>query len=126
MAVWTRPSSTFDSWVLSVSRFVPEEGWRSISLGTRMASQPSVASDGQGNFHLVWVENTYGIDQVFAARYPEGATAISSIVELEPYHGGTSKRPRVRANGTGSAMTVWYRDNGGGFSSNLVYAAAYE
>ncbi|MFY0528133.1 Ig-like domain-containing protein [Archangium gephyra] len=126
MAVWTRPSSTFDSWVLSVSRFVPEEGWRSIPLGTRMASQPAVASDGQGNFHLVWVENTYGIDQVFAARYPEGATAINSLVEMEPYHGGTSKRPRVRANGTGAAMTVWYRDNGGGFSSNLVYAAAYE
>ncbi|WP_375768361.1 Ig-like domain-containing protein [Archangium gephyra] len=126
MAVWTRPEASTGFWFLSVSRFVPKEGWRSISLGTRMASQPSVASDGQGNFHLVWVENTYGIDQVFAARYPEGATAISSVVELEPYHGGTSKRPRVRANGTGSAMTVWYRDNGGGFSSNLVYAAAYE
>jgi hypothetical protein len=127
MAVWTRPGSSTGSWLLSVSRFTPEEeGWRSVSLGPRSASQPSVASDGQGNFHFVWVENNSGSDQVFAARYPEGATAISSIQELETYHGGTSKRPRVRANGAGSAMAVWYRDNGGGFDSNLVYAAAYE
>lgn len=127
MAVWTRPGSSAGLWLLSVSRFTPEEeGWRSVSPGLRSASQPSVASDGQGNFHFVWVENNSGSDQVFAARYPEGATAISSVQELEMYHGGTSKRPRVRANGTGAAMTVWYRDNGGGFDSNLVYAAAYE
>jgi hypothetical protein len=126
MAVWTRPDASTGSWFLSVSRFSPEEGWRPVSMGSRMASQPSVASDGQGNFHLVWVENMYGVDQVFGARYPEGATAISPVQELEPYHGGTSKRPRVRANGTGAAMAVWYRDNGGGFSSNLVQAAAYE
>jgi len=126
MAIWTQPGSSAGLWLLSVSRFTPEEGWRSVSLGYRSASQPAVASDGQGNFHLVWVENAYGLDQVFAARYPEGATTLSSVQEMEPRHGGTSKRPRVRANGTGSAMAVWYRDNGGGYSSNLVYAAAYE
>jgi hypothetical protein len=126
MAVWTRPGSSSGTWSLSVSRFTPEEGWRPVSLTTWMASQPSVAADGQGNFHLVWVENPSGSDRVYAARYPEGATAISSSQSIEPSHGGTSKRPRVRANGAGAAMTVWYRDNGGGFSSNLVYAAAYE
>ncbi|HZI05016.1 MAG TPA: hypothetical protein VEZ71_13385, partial [Archangium sp.] len=126
MALWTQPGSSAGSWFLATARFTPEEGWRSVSVGYRSASQPSVASDGQGNFHLVWVENAYGIDQIFAARYPEGATTLGPVQEMEPRHGGTSKRPRVRANGTGSAMAVWYRDNGGGYSSNLVYAAAYE
>jgi hypothetical protein len=129
MATWTEPDSSPGSWKLFVSRFLPEEGWRTpvpVSAYYQPASQPSVASDGQGNFHFVWVENVYGIDQVFAARYPEGATAISAIEELEPHASGTSKRPRVRANGAGAAMTVWYRDNGGGYSSNLVQAAAYE
>ncbi len=127
IAAWTEPGASPGYWNLFVSRFLPEEGWRTpVSVSALSASQPSVASDGQGNFHLVWVENVYGSDQVFAARYPEGATALSSAREIEPYHGGTSKRPRVRANGTGAAMTVWYRDNGGGFDSNLVYAAAYE
>ncbi|HYO53142.1 Ig-like domain-containing protein [Archangium sp.] len=126
MAAWSRPGTGSGTWYLSVSRFTPEEGWRSVSLVTWMASQPSVASDGQGNFHIVWVENEDGSDRVFAARYPEGATAISSRLAIEPVHGGTSKRPRARANGAGAATTVWYRDNGGGFSSNLVYAASYE
>ncbi|AKJ07917.1 Hypothetical protein AA314_09543 [Archangium gephyra] len=129
MAAWTEPGSSPGFWNLFVSRFLPEEGWRtpvSVSAYSQPVSQPSVASDGQGNFHFVWVENVYGIDQVFAARYPEGATAFSSMQELEPYSTGTSKRPRVRANGAGAAMTVWYRDNGGGYSSNLVQAAAYE
>ncbi|HYO74036.1 MAG TPA: Ig-like domain-containing protein, partial [Archangium sp.] len=126
MAVWTEPGASPGYWNLFVSRFLPEEGWRSpVSVSSYPASQPSVASDGQGNFHIVWVENMSGADQVFAARYPEGATAISSLREIEPNQGGTSKRQRVRATGTGAAMAVWNRDNGGGYSSNLVYAAAY-
>jgi hypothetical protein len=126
MVAWPQPDVFSGTWSISLFRFIPEEGWWSVSMSTHRASQPSVAADGQGNFHIIWVENDRGSDRVFAARYPEGATAISSDQPIEPFHGGTSKRPRVRANGTGAATTVWYRDNGEGFSGNLVYSASYE
>ncbi|QRN98460.1 Ig-like domain-containing protein [Archangium violaceum] len=125
VAAWTAPGDVSAS-RLSLQRFTPEDGWQPVEVTTGRASQPSVAADGQGNFHIVWVANVSGVDRVYAARYPEGATALVYIGALEPAHGGTSKRPRVRANAAGAAVTAWYRDNGGGFSSNLVYAASYE
>jgi hypothetical protein len=125
VAAWTAPGDVSPS-LLRLQRFTPEDGWQPVEVVTGRASQPSVAADGQGNFHIAWVENVSGVDRVYAARYPEGATALAFTGALEPAHGGTSKRPRVRANAAGGAVTVWYRDNGGGFSSNLVYAAAYE
>ncbi|WP_257450792.1 Ig-like domain-containing protein [Archangium lipolyticum] len=125
VAAWTAPGDVSPS-SLRLQRFTPEDGWQPVEVTTGRASQPSVAADGQGNFHIVWVGNVSGVDRVYAARYPEGATALAFIGALEPAHGGTSKRPRVRANAAGAAVTAWYRDNGGGFSSNLVYAASYE
>ncbi|QRK10130.1 Ig-like domain-containing protein [Archangium violaceum] len=124
MVSWTGPRT--GSSTVFLKRFTPENGWQPVAMDQGQSVQPSVAADGQGNFHIVWVENVSGVDRVFGARYPEGATTLSFIGALEPVHGGTSKRPRVRANGAGAAVTVWYRDNGGGFSSNLVHATVYE
>jgi hypothetical protein len=59
-------------------------------------------------------------------RYPEGSIALGTPQALEPRHSGTSKRPRAVANAAGSAAAVWYRDNGTGFSGNLVYASLYQ
>ncbi len=112
--------------VLRLARYTVEAGWQEVDVATGRATQPVVGADGQGNFHLLWVENLSGEDRVRAARYPDGATALGAIRELEPAHGGTSKRPRLAVGSGAGAVAVWYRDNGEGFSSNLVYASAYE
>ncbi len=112
--------------VLRLARYTVETGWQEVDVATGRATQPVVGADGQGNFHLLWVENLSGEDRVRAARYPDGATALGATRELEPAHGGTSKRPRLAVGPGAGAVAVWYRDNGEGFSSNLVYASAYE
>jgi hypothetical protein len=124
MAAWTTLSSSTSRMFLA--RFSLEDGWRPVSLTEGEARQPSVAADGQGNFHVLWVETVFTQARVYRARFAEGSIGPGFLGALEPEHDGIPKRPRVRANAAGGAVAVWYRDNGGGFSSNLVYAASYE
>ncbi len=124
LAAWSGSDGTQRTVLLQ--RFTPEGGWEPVALRTGVAGQPSVTVDGQGNFHLVWVANVEGTDRAMAARYPEGATALSATELLEPPHTGTSKRPRVASHGGSGAVVVWYRDNGTGFAGNLIYAKRYE
>lgn len=112
--------------VLRLARYTSETGWQEVDVATGGATQPVVGADGQGNFHLLWVENVSGEDRVHSVRYPEGATALGAPRVLESAHGGTSKRPRLAVSAGAGASAVWYRDNGEGFSSNLVYASTYE
>lgn len=112
--------------VLRLARYTAETGWQDVDVATGRATQPVVGADGQGNFHILWVENVSGEDRVRAARYPDGATALGPLLSLEPAHGGTSKRPRLAVSVGAGAAAVWYRDNGEGFSSNLVYSSAFE
>lgn len=112
--------------VLRLARYTSETGWQEVDVATGRATQPVVGADGQGNFHLLWVENVSGEDRVHSARYPDGATALGATRALESAHGGTSKRPRLAVSAGAGASAVWYRDNGEGFSSNLVYASSYE
>jgi hypothetical protein len=121
LAAWTSPGST-----VLMQRFTPDGGWQPVPLSTDTSGQPHVSADGEGNFHAVWVTNLSGSDTVMAARYPEGATGLTPPQPLEPAHSGTSKRPRVATNGKAGAVAVWFRDNGTGFSGNLVYAQRYE
>jgi hypothetical protein len=125
LAAWTGPGSTSPQ-ELQVRRYSPNGGWVRLALETDTSGQPTVAADGQGNFHLLWVENTSGIDRVMQVRYPEGSIALGTPQPLEPQHSGTSKRPRAVANMAGSAAAVWYRDNGTGFSGNLIYGSLYQ
>jgi hypothetical protein len=111
---------------LQLQRFIPAEGWARLDVTRGSSGQPTVAADGQGNFHVLWVENTGGIDRVMQLRSPEGSIAPTAPRPLEPEHTGTSKRPRVVANPAGGAAAVWYRDNGTGFFGNLVYASLFQ
>jgi hypothetical protein len=125
LAAWTGPGSSSPQ-AIQVRRYSPGGGWVRLALETGTSGQPTVAADGQGNFQLLWVENASGIDRVMQARYPEGSIALGTPQALEPQHSGTSKRPRAVANTAGSTAAVWYRDNGTGFSGNLVYANLYQ
>jgi hypothetical protein len=125
LAAWTGPG-TSSAQTLYVRRFTPGGGWVRLALETGTAGQPAVVADGQGNFQVLWVENASGIDRVMQVRYAEGSIALGIPQALEPRHSGTSKRPRAAANAAGSAAAVWYRDNGTGFSGNLVYANLYQ
>jgi hypothetical protein len=125
LAAWTGPavqgSQTVHLW-----RFVPEEGWTRVDVTAGIAGQAMVAADGQDNFHMLWVQNFAGNDRIMQLRYPQGSIAPGAPRPLEPEHSGTSKRPRVVANPAGGAAAVWFRDNGTGFSGNLVYSSLYQ
>jgi hypothetical protein len=125
LVAWTGPGSASPQ-AIQVRRFSPGGGWVRLALETGTSGQPAVAADGQGNFQLLWVENASGIDRVMQVRYPEGSIALGTPGPLEPQHSGTSKRPRAVANAAGNTAAVWYRDNGTGFSGNLVYANLYQ
>lgn len=125
LAVWTGPAAQ-SSQTLHLWRFKREDGWTRVDFSTGIAGQPSVAADGQGNFHMLWVQNFAGIDRLMQLRYPEGSIAPGAPRPLEPEHSGTSKRPRVVANAEGGSAAVWYRDNGSGFFGNLVYSSLYQ
>lgn len=125
LVAWTGPGSTSPQ-AIQVRRYNPGGGWVRLPLETSTSGQPVVAADGQGNFQLLWVENASGIDRVMQARYAEGSIALGTPRPLEPQHSGTSKRPRAVANTAGNTAAVWYRDNGTGFSGNLVYASLYQ
>jgi len=125
LVAWTGPGSS-SAQAVQVRRYSPGGGWVRLALETNTSGQPVVAADGQGNFQLLWVENASGIDRVMQARLAEGSIALGTPRALEPQHSGTSKRPRAVANTAGSTAAVWYRDNGTGFSGNLVYSSLYQ
>jgi hypothetical protein len=125
LVAWTGPTGQL-SQTVSLQRFTPEGGWSRVDFTRGISGQPVVVADGQGNFHVLWVENFAGNDRVMQLRYPEGSIAPGAPGPLEPEHSGTSKRPQVAANPAGGAAAVWYRDNGTGFFGNLVYANLYQ
>jgi hypothetical protein len=111
---------------LYTCRFMPEQGWSTCQQATVYAAAPSVGVDGNGNFHIVWIANSFGVERISTARYPSGASSISPPQFLEGFHEGTSKRPRVAVNAAGAAVGVWARDNGTGSSGNLIYVNSYQ
>jgi len=125
LVAWTGPGSSSPQ-AIQIRRYSPGGGWVRLPLETSTSGQPVVAADGQGNFQLLWVENASGIDRVMQARFAEGSIALGTPRALEPQHSGTSKRPRAVANTAGNTAAVWYRDNGTGFSGNLVYSSLYQ
>jgi hypothetical protein len=125
LAAWVGPRGGI-SQTLYVQRFTLEGGWTRMDITRGSSGQPMVAADGQGNFHVLWVENLSGTDRVMQVRSPEGSIGLGAPQVLEPEHSGTSKRPRVATNTVGAAAVVWFRDNGTGFFGNLVYANLYQ
>jgi hypothetical protein len=131
LAVWTGPNASGVP-IPHFARFTPETGWRTVDFPLESPSHSAaVAVDGQGNFHIAWVESYsyYRSDLVFALRLREGASILDYteyyLLDAYPITAGNSKRPRLAANQAGEAVGVWYRDDGTGFSTNRVLSSTF-
>jgi hypothetical protein len=70
---------------------------------------PSVASDGAGNFIVVWDSDTQdgSFDGVFGQRYSPSGLPLGPEFRVNTYTTGPQRLPSVAANSSGNFVVVW-------------------
>jgi hypothetical protein len=89
---------------------------------------PSVASNGNGDFVVVWSSNVadgdgYGI---FGRRYASSGAPLTSEFRVNTATAGSQSSPRVSSNRTGAFAVVWAGPDAGGHDGifGRLYTAA--
>jgi hypothetical protein len=120
IAVWHRPSGSFDS--IYSNRFTVAGGWGTAALietdDTNSARHARVAFDAAGNAVAVWIQNDGLRDNVLANRYVAG-TGWGTPVLIETNNAGGAFEVRLAVEASGDAVAVWYQRDNGAFTDNV-------
>ena len=117
----------YKRWNATSSTWIPTEVVSTES--TSWSSLPSIAVDGAGNAHIVWVDDTNyngsGTDQdIFYKRWNATSSTwtITEVVSTEST--SYSSRPTIAVDGVGNAHVAWQDDtnyNGSGSDTDIFY-----
>jgi len=92
---------------------------------TGYQSQPDVASDGGGNFVVVWNSNGQDGDGggIFGQRFDNSGTAVGSEFAVNSYTTGDQQYPVVAVDGAGDFVVAWV--GAGPTASKGIFARRY-
>lgn len=89
---------------------------------TGFQNVPSIATDGQGRFIVVWQSEGQDGDElgVFGRRLDAQGNPIGDEFQVNTYTTGSQGAPEVAADTTGNFIVVWNGEAGGGRSDILA------
>jgi hypothetical protein len=85
---------------------------------------PSVASDGPGNFMVAWQSYNQDLDkfEVYARRYASSGAALTTPFRVNTVITYQQTNPRAASNAAGDMTVVWQSQDAGGFG---IYGQRY-
>jgi hypothetical protein len=77
--------------------------------------QPAIATDPDGNVHVVWYRTVNGRNAIFYRRWDAGGAAWGEVESIAYHNTATYFRPGVACDAAGNVHVVWYSSYTGAY-----------
>ncbi|MFC2155425.1 IPT/TIG domain-containing protein [Acidobacteriota bacterium] len=80
-----------------------------ISGNSGVSWTPDIAMDSAGNIHVVWVDSSSGVYEIYFSRSTDNGATWSTAVNISnSANSAKSRNPRIAVDSAGDIHVVWY------------------